>query len=134
MQDTLECYKVLEVPPGSPAKTVRKAYVSLCQVWHPDRFIDNPPLRNKAAERMAQIQSAYDTLKQYLPELENPDHGKRPPDDISGLVIDRPEPEATGRSSLVYTILALLLLASIILGTVGYLVYLRHTAAGGTFS
>lgn len=72
MADVLECYKVLDVPAGCPPALIRKAYVALCQVWDPARFVDNPPLRTRAEEKRRELDEAYRYLKEFLPELRGP--------------------------------------------------------------
>src|SRR4051812_37881391 len=69
MEDVLKCYKVLDVPPGAGAEQVRRAYIELAHVWHPDRYPSNPVLRQKAKERMAEVEAAYQTLQAFLPDL-----------------------------------------------------------------
>jgi len=67
MDDVLKCYKVLDLPPGATAEQIRKAYVDLAHVWHPDRFPHNPILREQALEKMRDIDDAYKTLIGFLP-------------------------------------------------------------------
>jgi curved DNA-binding protein CbpA len=69
LNDVLQCYRELDLPPGATAQQVRKAYVALAQVWHPDRFIDNPVLRAMAAEKMKRVDAAYGVIGAFLPEL-----------------------------------------------------------------
>ncbi len=68
--ETRLCYQVLDLHPGvssSLSQTeLRQAYKDLVQVWHPDRFAHNPRLRAKAEAKLAQINSAYGTLKSVL--------------------------------------------------------------------
>lgn len=68
--DTLRSYKALDLEPGATAEQVRRAYKDLREVWHTDKFIDNPPLRKKAAERMLEIEEAFQTLKKFVPGLD----------------------------------------------------------------
>jgi hypothetical protein len=69
--ETLKCYEILDIAPGSNATQVREAYVKLAHVWHPDRYPGNPVLRKKALERMREIDEAYQSLRAFLPELQN---------------------------------------------------------------
>lgn len=73
MEDVLKCYKVLDLPPGSTAEQIRKAYIELAHVWHPDRFPTNPVLREQAREKMREIDDAYKTLTGFLPVLRKDD-------------------------------------------------------------
>ena len=56
-------YRVLGLPPGAPQAEVKRAYRDLAQVWHPDRFIDNDRLREKADNNLRKINEAYEKLK-----------------------------------------------------------------------
>ncbi len=52
-------YKVLGVPYGAPEEECTKAYKRLAKKYHPDLNPDDP----KAAEKMAEINAAYDQIK-----------------------------------------------------------------------
>ena len=54
----LDLYQRLGVKRGASEAEIKKAYRSLAKQLHPDRNKDNP----KAAERFAQVTSAYDLL------------------------------------------------------------------------
>jgi hypothetical protein len=64
---------VLDLAPGATAEEVRKAYVDLAHVWHPDRFQSNPVLRAEAGRKMQEIDEAYKTLVGFLPVLRKSD-------------------------------------------------------------
>lgn len=61
-----QCYAVLELPMRSPLDEVKLSYKDLVQVWHPDRFTHSPRLQEKAANKLQQLNEAYDTLKNHL--------------------------------------------------------------------
>ena len=61
-----ECYTVLELEPGASLEDAKKAYKLLAAVWHPDRFTNNPKLREQAQQKLKRINEAYDTLKQHF--------------------------------------------------------------------
>ena len=50
----------------SPLQEVKLSYKDLVQVWHPDRFTHSPRLQEKAANKLQQLNEAYDTLKNHL--------------------------------------------------------------------
>ena len=52
-------YKVLGVSPGASDEEIKKAYRELTKKYHPDRNPDNPA----AAEKMNDINAAYDAIK-----------------------------------------------------------------------
>jgi hypothetical protein len=62
-------YQVLEIEPGASPDEIKQAYRDLALVWHPDRFFDNPRLRQKAEEKLKRINVAYEFLKSYQPQV-----------------------------------------------------------------
>ena len=60
-------YRILGVPDGASKEDVKRAYLDLAQVWHPDRFEANDRLRAKAQTNLARINEAYQVLKGYQP-------------------------------------------------------------------
>ena len=54
-------YKVLGVSPQATDDEVKKAYRALAKKYHPDNYIDNP-LSDLAAEKMKEINEAYDAI------------------------------------------------------------------------
>lgn len=53
-----ESYRILEVPPGADSAQIRKAYLRLAKIWHPD--VNN---QAGAKRKFQDIQLAYQTLK-----------------------------------------------------------------------
>src|SRR5882724_2368269 len=72
MQDTFECYKILDLEPGASAERVRRAYVELTQTWGPARYVKNPIIREEAKKKLAEIEEAYQAIRFFLPELQDP--------------------------------------------------------------
>jgi hypothetical protein len=56
-------YALLEVEPGSSHEQIRRAYLDLVKVWHPDRFPNDPRLSAKADQRLTEINLAYERLR-----------------------------------------------------------------------
>ena len=56
-----DSYRLLELTPGATGAEVKKAYRTLCKVWHPDRFTD-PELRLLAESKQRMLNDAYQTL------------------------------------------------------------------------
>lgn len=54
-------YEVLGVEPGADEETIKRAHRALVKKYHPDRYVDNP-LADLAAEKMKEINKAYDML------------------------------------------------------------------------
>lgn len=54
-------YEVLGVPENADDETVKKAYKELVKKYHPDKYVNNP-LADLAAEKMKEINKAYDAI------------------------------------------------------------------------
>lgn len=54
-------YEVLGVSENADEETIKKAYKELVKKYHPDRYINNP-LADLAAEKMKEINKAYDMI------------------------------------------------------------------------
>ena len=64
MNDELSNYYfVLGLRPGASAADMKAAHRDLAKVWHPDRFVHDPQLRQKAEHRLKEINEAYDQLR-----------------------------------------------------------------------
>lgn len=60
----LDPYAVLELPPDATVEEVRAAYLDQAKIWHPDRYAHEPArLRLKAEERLKAVNAAYDVLR-----------------------------------------------------------------------
>lgn len=55
--------RILGVPSRTTWSDVRQAYLDLVKVWHPDRFQSEPSLQARAAKRLAEINEAYEFLR-----------------------------------------------------------------------
>lgn len=79
------CIEVLELRPGAGLEEVKQAYKDLASVWHPDRFSGNARLRQKAEEKMKELNQAYEMLLYDLEarerDLQGFDQGAREPQD-----------------------------------------------------
>jgi DnaJ domain len=58
-----EALDVLALRPGATSVEIKEAYRDLVKVWHPDRFGSDPRLRQKAEEKLKQINTAYLSLQ-----------------------------------------------------------------------
>lgn len=54
-------YKVLGVSPTASDEEIKKAYRKLAKQYHPDNYVNNP-LADLAAQKMKEINEAYDTI------------------------------------------------------------------------
>jgi DnaJ domain len=64
--DIRKCCDLLDLRPGYSQEDLKQAYKDLVQVWHPDRFAHNPRLKEKAEDKLKQINTAYEQLDQAL--------------------------------------------------------------------
>jgi curved DNA-binding protein CbpA len=55
-------YELLGVRPGVSPGELKAAYRDLIKVWHPDRFGHDPRLKEKAQEKLKEINEAYEEL------------------------------------------------------------------------
>jgi hypothetical protein len=58
----LEATSVSPKHSSASADEVRSSYLDLVQVWHPDRFVNNPALQRKAEEKLKEINEAFTRL------------------------------------------------------------------------
>jgi hypothetical protein len=57
-----KAYEVLGVKPGISNRELKAAHRDLAKVWHPDRFLHDPRLREKAQDKLKEINEAYELL------------------------------------------------------------------------
>jgi len=69
--------KVLGLVPGASEQAVREAYRDLVKVWHPDRFGTDERLRQKAEERLRDLNDAFAHLQGYRPAQSDRDSSTR---------------------------------------------------------
>ena len=62
--DWNECCKTLDVDPSAPWELIQQSYRDQVKIWHPDRFGHDQRLRDKAQERLKQVNAAYEWLKE----------------------------------------------------------------------
>ncbi len=71
-----KAYEVLGVKPGVSVRELKAAHRDLAKVWHPDRFLHDPRLQQKAQEKLKEINEAYEQLISRKATREDP---RRPP-------------------------------------------------------
>ena len=60
--DSSKAYELLGVKPGVSPRELKAAHRDLAKVWHPDRFVHDPRLQEKAQEKLKEINEAYELL------------------------------------------------------------------------
>ena len=60
--DLSKAYEVLGVNPGVSMQELKAAHRDLAKVWHPDRFLHDPRLQEKAQEKLKEINEAYEQI------------------------------------------------------------------------
>jgi len=55
-------YESLQVSPDAPPETIKEAYERLVAFWEPGQFADNPPIREEAERKLAEITHAYEKI------------------------------------------------------------------------
>jgi tetratricopeptide (TPR) repeat protein len=68
--DIYHAYEILGLKPGASQIEVKQAYRKLVKLWHPDRFFVQQE-KQKAEERIKEINEAYNQLKHYQPIAAN---------------------------------------------------------------
>ena len=58
--------KILELDNIGSHSEAKRAYKDLVRVWHPDQFQNNPRLKQKADQKLREINLAYKFLRNYL--------------------------------------------------------------------
>jgi Flp pilus assembly protein TadB len=56
-------YRLLDLDPAASDEEVKRACRDLTKVWHPDRFGNDPRLRQKAEEKLKASLEAYETIR-----------------------------------------------------------------------
>ncbi len=61
--DLREAYRLLDLAVGASEDAVREARKTLAKVWHPDRHANDPDLAKKAQQKLADINAAFETIR-----------------------------------------------------------------------
>jgi len=91
--DIKQSFEILELDRGASTDEIKQSYKDIVTVWHPDRFSNNPRLRQRAEEKLKEVNAAYDTVKSYLsseqrmePKQENAQPDAAPYDKTKAVV------------------------------------------------
>ena len=73
-----ECFTLLGVPPGSTNNVIKKAYRRKAKVTHPDKFKNDPEVKQRQTEAMRILnQAKVDALAYVVPDPEEDPQEKR---------------------------------------------------------
>ena len=59
-------FEILELHQTATEGEARQAYKDIVNVWHPDRFYNNPRLKQKAEKKLKEVNEAYETIKVFF--------------------------------------------------------------------
>jgi uncharacterized RDD family membrane protein YckC len=59
-------FEILGLTPDASVGDLKLAYRDMVNVWHPDRFLSNPRLKEKAEQQLQEINQAYEIALDYL--------------------------------------------------------------------
>ncbi|MBW1745522.1 MAG: DnaJ domain-containing protein [Deltaproteobacteria bacterium] len=86
--DIKQSFEILELDRGASTDEIKQSYKDIV-----DRFYNNPRLKQKAEEKLKEVNAAYDTLKSYLsseqrmePKQENAQPDAAPYDKTEAVV------------------------------------------------
>lgn len=68
-------FEILELDQGATEADARQAYKDIVNVWHPDRFSANPRLKQKAEQKLKEVNVAYEAVKSFFQQRE-PSNGE----------------------------------------------------------
>jgi curved DNA-binding protein CbpA len=79
--DIRQCFDVLELDRNASIDEAKQAYKDMVNIWHPDRFSNNPRLKQKAEDKLKEINEAYQMIQSFLSlkkplEPDKAQHGK----------------------------------------------------------
>jgi len=63
-------FKILELDHGATEDDAKQAYKDIINVWHPDRFTSNPRLKQKAEQKLKEVNVAYENVKVFFKQCE----------------------------------------------------------------
>ncbi len=65
MSDIDKYYKILGIDYGASDEDIKQAYRDMAKIWHPDRFSRDPRLQKKAADKLQEINDAFQKVRDH---------------------------------------------------------------------
>ena len=63
MKDLAQHYQILGLPLTASPEEIKQTYRNLAKLWHPDRFLNDPVLQEKAESEIKKINQAYAAIR-----------------------------------------------------------------------
>ena len=102
MKDLTQCYRLLGLEFGASLEEINQAYRDLVFIWHPDRIpSDNQRLRQKAQEKIQELNYARDQLRSYLQNRQPRTPSIKPPSSSPSRYHGSPQPDSGYRKGTV---------------------------------
>jgi curved DNA-binding protein CbpA len=60
------CFELLDLDPNATLEEAQSAYKAQVKFFHPDRFNDDPHQREKAEEKLKEVNMAYEKVKSFI--------------------------------------------------------------------
>ena len=76
--DIQRCFEILELDRGASPDEAKQTYKDIVNVWHPGRFSNNPRLKQKAEEKLKEVNVAYETVKSFLSRKQEVEPEQKP--------------------------------------------------------
>ena len=67
--DVTQSFEILRLKPDASVEDLKLAYRDMVSVWHPDRFLHNPRLKEKAERQLQEINQAYEIALKHFSSL-----------------------------------------------------------------
>jgi tetratricopeptide (TPR) repeat protein len=64
MSEYHDSYRLLEVSADASPEEIRRAYLFLVNIWHPDRFVHEPVVQGRVEDKLKVINDAYKRIKE----------------------------------------------------------------------
>jgi len=110
--DLSKAYELLGVKPGVSSTELKAAHRDLAKVWHPDRFVHDPRLQEKAQEKLKEINEAYELLISGKTPRATPPPPPRPAETVYTVSVEkRSTPRGASWKSVVVVLLFLAVFA-----------------------